>query len=282
MKKLPYARKQQIIEMLKTNDFVDADELSKQLNVSYMTINRDLNELQKQGIAKRVHGGAQSIENHQKSLVTGAIKYSKIDEKKKVIPYFDLTIEERFNIMTEEKQRIAEMAAKFVNDGDVIGMDSSTTILHMCNFLLNKKITVVTTSLMVALQFASSKTVTVILPAGRLRKRSYSIIDSGLDETLKKIHMDKCFLSSHALSGEDGLMDLTMEESDSKRKLIERSNELYVLVDHTKIDKTASFKICNFDEMDSLIIDKKSIKGKEKSTCIKKCIKNKVKIIYAD
>ena len=83
MKKLPYARKQQIIEMLKTNDFVDADELSKQLNVSYMTINRDLNELQKQGIAKRVHGGAQSIENHQKSLVTGTIKYSKIDEKKK-------------------------------------------------------------------------------------------------------------------------------------------------------------------------------------------------------
>lgn len=283
MRKLPFARRQEIIEMLKKADYVDADQLSKQFDVSYMTINRDLQELDEQGIIKRVRGGAHAV---NKSLYPhnpvnydyeGGVKLGK-----KIAPYFDLSIEERFNLSKEKKQKISEYAASLVDDGDVIGMDPSTTILHMCSFLMNKRITVVTTSLMVALQFASSNTVTVILPAGRLRKRSISIIDSGLDETLNKVHMDKCFISSHALSENEGLMDLTMEESDAKRKLISRSSKVYVLVDNTKIDKTASFNICKPDKMDYLITNSKSTLTSEQVECLKNYEDAGVNIVYTE
>ncbi|MGN1011555.1 MAG: DeoR/GlpR family DNA-binding transcription regulator, partial [Clostridia bacterium] len=234
MKTLPYARKQEILEMLKENEFVDVDQLSKKFEVSYMTINRDLKELEESGAVSRVYGGVKAAEGNASALhispsaAKSGISAANTEEK----PYSDLTIEERFKISLKAKQSIAKRAAELVQNGDVIAMDPSTTVIHMCTFLQDKNIIVITTSLMVALQFSNSKSVQVMMPGGSIRKPSLSVVGPLMEDMLDEVVIDKCFLSSHAISFENGLTDLTVEESDSKKKLLKRSKKVYVLVDN--------------------------------------------------
>lgn len=281
MKTLPYARKQEILEMLKENEFVDVDQLSKKFEVSYMTINRDLKELEESGAVSRVYGGVKAAENHTPFSVGSPQKAKPVPPGEEIRPYFDLTIEERFNKCIQYKQAIAEKAAEFVEEGDVIAMDPSTTVLHMCTFLQNKNITVVTTSIMVALQFSNSKSVTVIIPGGILRKPSLSVIGSQLEDTLDRVVVNKCFLSSHAFSFENGLTDLTIEESDAKKKLISRSSKVYVLVDNTKINYNASFNVCKWREIDAVLTDSEDNLTAEQKNCLKKYKERGVDIIYS-
>lgn len=282
MKTLPYARKQEILEMLKENEFVDVDQLSKKFEVSYMTINRDLKELEESGVVARVYGGVKAASSADPPISFGTPqKVKPAAESDEIRPYFDLTIEERFNKCIQFKQAIAERAAAFVNDGDVIAMDPSTTILHMCTFLQDKNIIVVTTSIMVALQFSNSKSVQVIMPGGSLRKPSLAVVGSQMEDMLDRIVINKCFLSSHAFSFDNGLTDLTIEESDAKKKLLKRSGEVYVLVDNTKIGRDASFTVCKWRDITAVITDSEANLSEKQKVCLQKYSEHGVDIIYA-
>ena len=281
MKTLPYARKQEILEMLKENDFVDVDHLSKKFEVSYMTINRDLKELEESGAVSRVYGGVKAAESIgiplSATISQKDIPKENIDE----IPYFDLTIEERFKKSLKYKQAIAKKAAEFVFDGDVIAMDPSTTVLHMCSFLQDKSITVVTTSLMVALQFSNSKSVQVIMPGGMVRKPSLSLVGPQLEDMLDKVVINKCFLSSHAISFENGLTDLTVEESDAKKKLLNHSGKVFVLVDRTKIGHDAAFCVCKGPEIAAIITDSQTAISEKRRKHLDDFSESGVEIIYS-
>ena len=280
MKTLPYARKQEILEMLKENEFVDVDQLSKKFEVSYMTINRDLKELEESGAVSRVYGGVKAVEAAAippSVNIQGDISAAKVDE----IPYSDLTIEERFKKSLKYKQAIAKKAAELVSDGDVIAMDPSTTVLHMCTFLQDKNITVVTTSLMVALQFSNSKSVQVVIPGGAVRKSSLSIVGPLMEDILEGMIINKCFLSSHAISFENGLTDLTIEESDAKRKIAKRSAKIFVLVDHTKVGHDASFSVCKWPDITAIITDSKSAFEESRKIHLDRFEEKGVEIIYS-
>lgn len=281
MKTLPYARKQEILEMLKENEFVDVDQLSKKFEVSYMTINRDLKELEESGAVSRVYGGVKAAEGTaiplSVNISQGDISAANVDE----IPYFDLTIEERFKKSLKYKQAIAKKAAQLVFDGDVIAMDPSTTVLHMCTFLQDKNITVVTTSLMVALQFSNSKSVQVVMPGGAVRKPSLSIVGPLMEDFLEGMVINKCFLSSHAISFENGLTDLTIEESDAKKKIAKRSAKTFVLVDHTKVGHDASFSVCKWKDISAIITDSKSAFEENRKKHLERFEEKGVEIIYS-
>lgn len=280
MKTLPYVRKQETLEMLKKNDFVHVNQLSEKFQVSYMTINRDLKELEEDGAVTRVYGGVTlAAPNNGSSLLTGQAK--RHGDNDPISPYYDLTIEERFNKSLESKQAIAEKAAEFVNEGDVIALDPSTTTLHMCPYLQDKKITVVTTSIMVTLQFSTSETVQVLLTGGVLRKSSLSLVNIQSGDILDSIVINKCFLSSHAISFEHGLTDLTLEESESKNVLIQRSKEVFVLVDNTKICYDASFSVCNKREIDTIITDSESNLANNQIRCLKQFSDYGSNIVFA-
>lgn len=280
MKTLPYVRKQETLEMLKKNDFVHVNQLSEKFQVSYMTINRDLKELEEDGAVTRVYGGVTlASANNGSSLLNGQAK--RHGDNDPISPYYDLTIEERFNKSLEYKQAIAEKAAEYVNEGDVIALDPSTTTLHMCPYLQDKNITVVTTSIMVTLQFSTSKTVQVLLTGGVLRKSSLSLVNIQSGDILDSIVINKCFLSSHAISFENGLTDLTLEESESKNVLIQRSKEVFVLVDSSKICYDASFSVCNKREIDTIITDSKSNLAENQIRCLKQFSDYGSNIVFA-
>ena len=138
MKELPYTRQKRILERLNKNDCMTINELAKDFNVSQMTIYRDILQLEKSGDALRVYGGVKAVDKKEQGGEEEALKTSSI-----LRPYCDVTIEERFNKQIDEKRAIARVAASYVKDGDVIAIDPSTTTLHMCSYLQNRKIIVV-------------------------------------------------------------------------------------------------------------------------------------------
>lgn len=238
IKELPYTRQQKILQQLNKNDCVKIEQLARDFNVSNMTIYRDILQLEKSGDALRVYGGVKAVNKAAADRNEEGMSQSTIPTVLR--PYCDSTIEERFHHEIEAKRAIARVAAGYVKDGDVIAIDPSTTTLHMCSYLLNRKITVVTTSMSVALQLASSKFIDIILCGGTVRKSALSVVGALLPGVLKQIRINKCFLSSHGFTFEHGLTDMTMEECDAKKQLLSRSNEVYVLIDHTKVNQYSS------------------------------------------
>lgn len=279
IKELPYTRQQKILEQLNRNDCVKIEQLAKDFNVSNMTIYRDILQLEKSGDALRVYGGVKAVNKAATGAEEEGVAQNTIPSVLK--PYCDSTIEERFHRQIEEKRAIARVAASYVKDGDVIAIDPSTTTLHMCSYLLNRKITVVTTSMSVALQLTSSKFIDVILCGGMVRKSALSIVGSLLPSVLKQIRINKCFLSSHGFTFEHGLTDMTMEECDAKKQLLDRSNEIYVLIDHTKVNQYSSFVVCDVEDMTRIITDSSTQKIKKKKEIMQQCIEAGCKVTYA-
>lgn len=267
MKPLPYARKKEILEMLKRNDFLDINQLSHKFNVSYMTIHRDLKELEDEGMVSRIYGGA---------VVNDSVR----TVAEHPVPNGDLTIEERFRVCQAEKKAMARAAASYVEDGDIIGLDSSTSALQMCPLLHEKHITVVTNGLNVALQFSDSETVSVMLTGGLLRKSSLSLSGVREQELLQHINISKCFFSASALSYEKGMTELSYEESESKRALIKRADRLFVLADHTKLGTAAPYVDCTYERIYAVVTDLWPHAGKVQKECLKHFEQSGVRIIY--
>lgn len=280
MKRLPYARQQKILEQLNSleqHECLKIEELARDFNVSNMTIYRDIEQLEKSGDAQRVHGGVRPAgREFPEAEETSALSSPGI-----LPAYRDSTIEERFRREIESKRAIAQAAAGYVHDGDVIAIDPSTTTLCMCSCLMEKRITVVTTSINVVLQFASSKTVSVILCGGTIRKSALSVVGPLVPEVLNRVRISKCFVSSHAFAYEQGLTDMTMEECEAKRHLMRGCREVYVLLDHTKINQYAPFVVCTPLDINMIITDSKASQDREKRAILRKCADDGVSIVYA-
>lgn len=276
MKRLPYVRRREILEILKEQDHIDLSELSKQFDVSYMTIHRDIEYLKKNGEVERVYGGVvRADEENETPYQAKALPGPNL-------PSVDLTIEERFHINRESKDAIAKQACSYIKDGDVIGMDAGTTILHMCGYLNHRNITVVTNSISVALQFSTSQTVNVILLGGNLRKASLTMIGPLVQQQEKFINLNKCFISSKALSFEEGLTDVTMEEPETKKSLIRRSKEVFVLADHTKIGEVSSYMVCGHESISHIITDSRELMSPEKMECLENYKSKNVEVIIVN
>ena len=269
IKNLPYTRQRQILNRIKDSECVRIEDLAEELNVSTMTIYRDIQELVKSGEARRVYGGVKAVDDED--AIPELIR-----------PYTDTTIEERFQHRKSEKDAIAEKAASLVKEGEVIAIDPSTTTLHMCSYLQEKNIMVVTTSISVALQFASSDTVSVYMCGGRIRKSALSVVGSMVQDSLSRLNISKCFLSSRALNYEKGLTDVTMEEADSKRQLIKRSDELFALLDHTKIGKVAPFEVCDLSSINAIITDEAARNNPDMKTILENCGESGTEVIFAE
>jgi DeoR/GlpR family transcriptional regulator of sugar metabolism len=262
MKKLPYVRRQAILDHLKEVDFVDINSLKDQFKVSYMTIHRDLDVLEMQGDVSRVYGGVKLQPNNK--------------------PVRDLTIEERFKNNLENKLAIAKRAAGFVEPGDVIGLDASTTALQMCNYLLDMDITVVTNNIHVALQFSNSQTVNILLYGGVVRKSALTLVGPMIYDFEKNFNITKSFISAKAICLRCGLSDMTVEETEVKKSLMRRSDEVFVLADHSKIDSASVYTVCDIKSINCLITDSYSLLTQNQLEMLESVKQQGTNVIFAD
>lgn len=244
---LAIERTQFIIKTLQENKVASVSELSKAIQVTEETIRRDLEKLEKQGVISRVHGGAYLREGYGNETPT----------------------EVRGKIFQMEKEKIAKMSLSFIKDYDSILLDCSTTASYIAKEIKTseKKISVVTNSLLVAKEVEDATHVRLILLGGEYKNSTKSFCGAVTVEALNHYYVDKVFISSAGISVETGMSDYTLEEATIRSKMIKQAKSCFYVADITKIGRNAIYRIGDLEDVDYLIvnesIDQKSPELKE-------------------
>lgn len=228
-------RERIILGLLKNNNMVTIPELEETLKTSRSTIHRDLIQLSKAGKLQRIHGGAIALNEAEAE------------------PFYD----QRMREMLSEKEAIAQLAASMVHDGDIIAMDSGTTIAAMMKYLKNKtNVTIITCSVNLAYESNQLPSqINVILAGGFYRPNTLSLVGDIAEETISKFRANKAFMGCSAFSIERGTMNSNDFAIGSKKALVNISDEIIVLADHSKIQKYGVLQTIPIDRIDTLITD---------------------------
>lgn len=231
---LAVTRREAIKDLVYERKSVTVSELATDFSVSTATIRRDLTILEDGGFLNKTHGGAY-------------VEYGAISE---------VDYEIRKNIMVENKLSMASYCAReFISNGDTIFLDASTTVTSICEFITSMRLTVLTSSLVVANKLSSSDKITVISPGGTLSSSSMSFGGFSAVDNLKKYYVDKAFISCEALSMEHGLTDSNEEQAKLRQTIIDCSDETYLLADNTKFDKACFITFNNFTGINGIVTD---------------------------
>ncbi|APB37280.1 DeoR/GlpR family DNA-binding transcription regulator [Weizmannia coagulans] len=232
-------RRKAIQDLLAEKGTVTVNELTGLLNTSAATIRSDLNHMEMQGLLIRTHGGAIKKDSQEPDL--GENNYE-IREKK----------------FRAEKQRIGKAALKFLQEGQCILLDASSTCFEFARYLkdINMKLTVVTSGISTAVMLKENPHLTVIIVGGIVRNSSNSVEGLLGEELLRKINIDILFTSAYAFNMNDGLTDFSYYEVELKRKMVAASHKVIALLDHSKIDKSSFATFAQPEEIDILITDK--------------------------
>jgi len=223
-----------ILNKLETEGQVDVLSLSKELNVSEVTIRNDLKRLEQKNALIRARGGAFKIER------VGT----------------DFTLSDKNKQHNEQKKRIGKAAADLIEEGDTIILDSGTTTLEIARNLADTgELTVITNALNIANQLAEHPKVNIIIPGGFLRKNSLSLIGTTAEESFKSYFCDKLFLAVDGFSVSYGLSTPNVEEAHLNRMMMSISKQVIVVADSSKFHKRSFAFIAPITDIDVLITD---------------------------
>lgn len=229
-------RREIILGELRRNGAVRVAELAVELDVSEMTVRRDLDALDAAGLAEKVHGGATLRFRHT------------TDE-----PGFDA----KFMLNAPEKESIARTAALSVEAGSSIGLTAGTTTARMAVELAAiADLTVVTNSMRVAQAFASAPRSdrSVILTGGE-RTPSEALVGPVAVDSLGSFHLDHVFMGVHGMHERAGFTTPNLLEAETNRAFITAADRITVLADHAKWGVTGLATISGFRDVDTLVTD---------------------------
>lgn len=228
------SRLNKIVEFVNDRELVSFNDLCDEFKVSSATMRRDVYGLIEEGLIDKVHGGVRSIlTKHQ----------------------FEPPVSKRQEMNVEEKKRIATHALSLIHNGDIIILDSSTTITELAKLLAHTtlEIVVITNDTNIASILAYAPTIEIILIGGVIRKGFFTALGTYSEEMWKKFHANKLFLGVDAVSHNHGIMGYHTEEIVSKQLMIDISDECIVLCDHTKFSNIALFSICPISAINKII-----------------------------
>ena len=243
-------RRKKILELLIAEDQMRVSELIGRVDGSPATIRRDLTFLEKNGYIIRTHG---------------SVKY--------VQPEMVHTLE-----FSDEILAIAKEAAKMVNEGDTILMDSGVTTLALANHLIGvNDLTVITNSIPVASLYSSNEHIQTYITGGYLKPRENALVGNDTIDYLTKIHAPKLFLSTTGVRAGEGLTCVTPFQADVKRAMIEASDEVILLATAEKLEKDALRVFATFDMIDVLVTTEE-IRNPQLKACLDE---NHVRVVIA-
>ncbi|MEC3879713.1 transcriptional repressor AgaR [Parapedobacter sp. 10938] len=227
-------RHQAIMGQLKQKGTVNVMDLCEELNVSSVTIRKDLKLLEDRQLLFRTHGGATLIN-----------------------PYtVDRTVFEKEQIQASEKTAIAKEAASMITDNDSIIIASGTTVQAMAREIKPiGNLTVVTSALNVSVQLIKHPNIEILQLGGILRKSSTSVAGPYAEQVLSDFFCSKLFLGVDGIDLEFGFTTTNAQEAHLNRKMMEVSQKVIVLADSTKFGKRGFGRICDIEEVDRIITD---------------------------
>ena len=228
-------RKKEILSIIIKEKQVTVKDLAKRLYISEPSIRRDLCELEKQKLLRRVHGGA-IIEENSESILK--------------IPFLVRELEDH-----DAKDIIAKRAAELVNDGDVIMLDASSSAYAIIPFLSKKSNITVITSGVKALIRLGEYGINAYSTGGHLLPTCYSLTGSDALDTIGRYNADILFFSCRGLSPDGMVTDLSMEEDAVRIEMIKHSKKAILLCAGEKINKGYMHNICSVNDIDGIITD---------------------------
>lgn len=228
-------RQSRLVELLSQRGMSDLESLASELAVSLSTVRRDLEQLEKNGLVSRTHGGAVWLGGREAQNR----------------PY---AFDQRMNFLPEPKQAIARLAASLVRPGETILLDGGTTTYHLARELVGGSFQIVTNSLPIADLFVNDEHVELILTGGLLYPRYAVLLGPVAEKTIAAIHASTLFLSVAGIS--DGAMynqNLLLVESE--RRMIEQTQRVVLLIDSSKFGQRALAKLGMLEEIDVVVTD---------------------------
>ena len=228
-------RRKQVLMVLKERRRVTIEGLAKDLEVSTMTIRRDLRRLADEDIVTLVHGGA--VYNEGGAYLPA------------------LTVREK--TMRREKSAIAEYCAQQIPEGSAVYLDNGSTTVEIADALRGKQnIAVLSHSLPVLNILSHAKNIQLISVSGIYEPRAKGFFGDLALRMLRQFRIDIAFLGVTAVDADDGVMSAVFYEQALKKVLVERAKKKILAIDHTKIGGSSFLKVCDLHEIDGIVTDK--------------------------
>jgi DeoR/GlpR family transcriptional regulator of sugar metabolism len=220
--------------LVSTKGFATLADLALEIQVSESTVRRDLEFWHQQGNLKRTHGGAIFVGDGSSFPA----------------------LEERIDAQLEEKRAIARAAVGRICDGDTVLLDGGTTTLEAARLLLGRSIQVVTNSLPIAALLAGSRETDLVLLGGYIYPKTGVALGPFTVRMMQDLHVHQTLLSVSGLT-ERGLFNSNLLLVETERAMMRCADEVVLLADHTKVGRPALAFLCEWSEIDLLVIDRK-------------------------
>ena len=228
-------RQTQMLELIRVNNGATISLLKSEFGVSVVTIRKDLEELERDGLIVRKFGGAVPSQSGD--------------------PLESFNVRSRLN--RKEKQLIGKNAAALVNSMDSVIVDAGSTTLEIVRHLRHgMPITLITPALNVAMEACTMPNTTVIMPGGGVLDHfTLSLGGAEAEESFARLHADKLFLGVRGIDFEHGLMDTDTRRIRLKQTMIRASQQVIVVADSSKIGKPSLIDIAPLDVVSAIVTD---------------------------
>ncbi|BBY26033.1 DeoR/GlpR family DNA-binding transcription regulator [Mycolicibacterium sediminis] len=233
---LPIARHDVIVELVERAHTVSTDELATRLGVSAETVRRDLALLEERGALRRVHGGAARV-----------LRRDSVEEP----PFVERTV-----IHQQAKVAMARVAVALLEPGQTVAIDVGTTAVDVARAIpATFRGTVITPSLLVAVELAGRAGVDVLVSGGRIRGGDLACSGAHARALFSDVYPDVAFIGSGGVDAAAGLTDYHLDEVDVRRTIIANSAASYVLADSSKLGRVGPHRVCGLGSVSGLITD---------------------------
>lgn len=229
-------RRQRICEQLLEHGYVDVGELSKQLVADPATIRRDLQKLEAEGAARRVHGGAYPESGRQEVQIEFSL---------------------RMNFHADAKRRIASRAAALVKNGDTLYLDAGTTAFMVAQELVkHSALVVATNSLAAAEVLRTARGITLFVVGGLYLARTRSLTGALAEEAIRSLRFRKMILATAGIDYKDqALTQSALEEVPIKKAAMSRSEQVILVADRSKFGKPSLISMIPLAGVDKIVTD---------------------------
>ncbi len=233
-----YERREKIKELFKVKEIITLKELASLFpEVSTMTLRRDLEYFEHEGLIMTVRGGCKVLEHHKMPS--------------------EATYEDRAVSNVVAKMQIAKAAVPYLESGRNVFIDSGSTMMCLAKLIPNMNFSVTTNAPNIALEVLRHSQTTVNLVGGLINRAN--LADSGAQALsfIKSVNIDIAFIAPAGLSSAGGFSCGNYAECEVKRAVIKKANKVILLMDSSKVGKSLAYTFANFKDIDILITNEK-------------------------
>ncbi len=234
-------RERFILALLKQRDFISFKDMEKLMDSSPATIRRDLNRLAQEGKLLRLRGGVQRIGIES-------------EQKENFLDLQGTPFDENVNMHIKEKRAIGKLAASLCTPGEAIVLDGGSTTLQICPHLDGLNMQVMTNSLHIVNALLPQKDTHILVSGGAVFREQNIILTASGDDCMPPFHAPKLFMGAESI-GKQGLLQKDMVLVEAERRLIDRADEVIIMVDSSKFSGHSGNIVCPLNNINTIITD---------------------------